>query len=464
MPGWDTYRALVYEEFAQSIAEGRDREAVMALHAEYVAAEDDEERLKAVWAKMVALPIRADYPFDEPVNDLAEIRARRPAGPRRMDLRLTEEQLYDRLYGAWLGRCCGCALGKPVEAFMGSHNGQTSWERIRTYLTAIGPDEWPLKYYIPEHSPAEERTGRVICPLSTRERIAFMESDDDLRYTILGQILLRERGRDFTSWDVAWHWLHYLPYDLVCTAETQAYRNLVLRYERPVADPGADWTWVATHENSYRELIGADIRVDSYGFAVPGRPEVAAEFAWRDARISHVKNGIYGAMFMAAMIAAAFATDDVRRVVEIGLSEIPERSRLSVEMRRVLAICDRYGRDPSAFEAVLDEIHRLLGHYHVAHTINNAALVVAALLLCGGDFERAITIAVMGGWDTDCTGATAGSILGAMLGASRLPAKWTAPLHDTMWSLIPNYHPIAISECARRSLEICKNLGTSSST
>ena len=45
---------------------------------------------------------------------------------------------------------------------------------------------------------------------------------------------------------------------------------------------------------------------------------------------------------------------------------------------------------------------------------------------------------------------------GAMLGAKRLPAKWIAPLRDTFYGQIIGYHPIAVSECARRSLEIAK--------
>ena len=51
------------------------------------------------------------------------------------------------------------------------------------------------------------------------------------------------------------------------------------------------------------------------------------------------------------------------------------------------------------------------GHYSFVHTVNNAALVTAALLWGEGDFTRTIGLAVQGGWDTDCTGATAGSAL-----------------------------------------------------
>ena len=43
----------------------------------------------------------------------------------------------------------------------------------------------------------------------------------------------------------------------------------------------------------------------------------------------------------------------------------------------------------------------------------------------------------MCGWDTD-SGATAGSIAGAMLGA-RLPAKWVAPLNDTLYSAVRGF-------------------------
>jgi ADP-ribosylglycohydrolase len=75
-----------------------------------------------------------------------------------------------------------------------------------------------------------------------------------------------------------------------------------------------------------------------------------------------------------------------------------------------------------------------------------------------GDFEKAITTAVANGWDTDCNGATVGSVMGALLGASNLPAKWIRPLNDTLYSAIPDFHPIPISACAARSCAVYERL------
>lgn len=460
MAGWDKLQALVKEEFQQLREEGRDAEALSALRVEWEKA-SDESTLRDIWSRMLALPIPAQLERDEP-SDLEFIRAHRVDGPRRFELKLSDSDMFDRMSGAWLGRCAGCALGKPVEGFMGAHNDLSSKERIQKYLQATGAGEYPLKNYFLQHSPAEEQTGKVGCHASTREQIAFMESDDDIRYTVLGQLVLKNKGRDFKTEDVAAAWMHYLPYKFVCTAETQAYRNLVMRYDFHVGArwgtaSDIDWNWVATHENPYREWIGAQIRADSFGYGAPGHPELAADFAWRDARLSHVRNGIYGEMFCAAMIAAAFALDEPLQIIEAGLAEIPQRSRLYLEMRQVVEICQKYNCDFAKFETVLDEIYALLGHYHPVHTNNNAALVVAAILLGGHNFHNAITLAVMGGWDSDCNGATVGSICGAMLGAKVLQdsaSQWIDPLHDTLNSEVIGYHPIAISECARRSVEI----------
>lgn len=458
--GWDNLRELVRLEFEQAAEEGKHPDDLKRLRAEFECAPDDSRMLESLHARILALPVREDFPFVEP-SDLDGIRRLRPAVVTLPAITWDTGRLSDQIHGAWLGRCCGCALGKPVESYMSKKDELDSWERQKQYLAAISPQEWPLRDYIPAHSPAEDKTGKTICPDSTRGQIRFMETDDDIRYTVLGQILLREKGESFTTADVACNWFHHLPYRLVCTAETQAYRNLVAlgvqKYPDACRD-AIDWNWVVTRLNPYREWIGALIRIDSYGYGAPGNPELAAEWAWRDARLSHVKNGIYGAMFCAAMIAASFATSDPRLIIQAGLSQIPATSRLHAEILQTIAICDRYGCEFDAFESVIRDIYALLGHYHPVHANNNSALCVMALLLSKGDFHRGITLAVMGGWDSDCNGATVGSVVGAIAGAQNVPGHWTARLNNTLKSHIIDYHPIAISECAERSWEIARKL------
>ena len=58
--------------------------------------------------------------------------------------------------------------------------------------------------------------------------------------------------------------------------------------------------------------------------------------AWRDAALSHTGNGIYGAMWVAAMNAAAFVLGDPAAVIQAGLAEIPPQSRLAEAVGDVL--------------------------------------------------------------------------------------------------------------------------------
>ncbi len=96
------------------------------------------------------------------------------------------------------------------------------------------------------------------------------------------------------------------------------------------------------------------------------------------------------------------------------------------------------------------------GHYSPVHTINNAALVLLGLLYGEGEYEKSVTISVMGGLDTDCNGATTGSILGVILGAKNLPKKWIKPLKDTVESSITNFNNSRISHLARRTLKLAE--------
>lgn len=452
MAGWDVLRSLVYAEITQREEEGCD---VAGFRQKWEEAGDDERKLSGLYAELDALEVRADFPFREP-SDLPGIRALRPAGPRRYSVEHDERVWRDKFYGAWLGRLSGCALGKPLESgpMMGGGQGNPGWRNVQLWFE--GADAFPIKGYTPEFSRAQEQGIDISrwCLKSTRERIVFMESDDDVRYTVLGLLMLEEKGLDWDAWDIGKLWHGRLTYAQVCTAETQAYLNFAQVTSHSRGGKPADWErkleWVRAWRNPYREWIGAQIRADGFAYGSAGHPELAAELAWRDASFSHVKNGIYGEMFVAAMIAAAFVESDPEKIIAAGLSEIPATSRLARDIAQAVEIARR---TPDQVELV-SRIWDAFKHYHAVHTNNNAALVAASLIHAAGDFERGITTAVLGGWDTDCNGATVGSILGASLGAEALPEAWIEPLNDTFYADLQGFDPVRIADCAERSWKV----------
>jgi len=432
----DSLIELAAAELAQRREEGCPVGEVQARLDRAVVGRPSRSEFEAILVDLQHLAVAPDFPWREP-STLPEIRAERPAGPRQIDLRLSSNELYDRLYGAWLGRCVGCLLGKPLE---------TGWprEKIERYLRMA--DSYPLSNYVPDIIPRPE--GYELhpdAPTAVLGHINGMPPDDDIAYTLIGLHVLEEHGLAFNTEDIASEWLNHLPYFATWTAERAAYRNLTDSVRPP---------HTATYRNPYRELIGAQIRADMYGYISPGKPELAAELAFRDACLSHVKNGIYGEMWVAAMLAAAYSTDNVREVIEIGLSEIPERSRLAEAIGRVID----WHSQGSDWETTADRVAATYGCYNGVHVINNAAVVALALLYGQGDYERSITIAVMSGFDTDCNGATVGSIFGMMHGTGALPQKWTTPLNDTLETGIAGYHLVRISEIASEGFEVYQQI------
>lgn len=431
---YEELERLVKDEIIQREEEGCDvseaREALVKID------EKNPSKLKKVLNDLSRLSLKSGFPYKEP-SDLPGIKAERPEGPRRIKLKISEDQILDKILGGWLGRCAGCLLGKPVE---GLHKQQ-----IETWLTIA--DAYPLKTYFPPlpdlQSAPDWLTRRASRLSSLLGHITHMGRDDDIDFTIINLHLLKNSGFKFTASDVGNSWLNNLPYLKVYTAERVAYRNLVNGLVPPET---------ATYMNPYREWIGAQIRADVWGYVTPGVPELGTEFAHRDASLSHVKNGIYGEMLISAMISAAFTTNDIAEIIRIGLSEIPEKSRLKEAVDDVVVWSKKY----SDWRDTWEKIDEKYGRYHRVHTINNAALVLLGLLYGDGDYEKSITISVMGGWDTDCNGATTGSILGVILGSEKLPDKWITPLNNRTDSFVVGYNDSKISDLAKSTFKLAK--------
>ena len=87
------------------------------------------------------------------------------------------------------------------------------------------------------------------------------------------------------------------------------------------------------------------------------------------------------------------------------------------------------------------------------HTISNAMIVAAALLYGKGDFGASICMAVEACFDTDCNGATVGSVLGMANGIGAIPKEWQEPIQDTLHTSIFGVGTVKISDCARATMK-----------
>ncbi|MBD2870173.1 ADP-ribosylglycohydrolase family protein [Paenibacillus arenilitoris] len=451
------YHYLQYEghfaiERQQGIDEGRALSEAIEAHYGRLAAmtpgDPEREALAAEYLdEMRNMPMRPDYPFAEP-SDLAGIRAERPPAAKLAAPLPAGPALEDKLYGAWLGRSAGCLLGQPIEG----------WRRERIAGLLGETDNYPIRRYlssaidrgIADKYGVKDEGGSYGNPcVSWINNVRHMVEDDDMNYTIIALAVLEKYGESFTPDDVAEAWLTWLPALRTCTAERIAYRNLMNGIDPPRS---------AGYRNAYREWIGAQIRADFYGYINPGDAELAAEMAWRDASISHEKNGIYGAMWVAAMLAAAAVTNDMEEVILAGLGQIPAASRLSAEIRTVL----HWRREEVVHEEAIDRIHRKYDEgdpHHWCHTISNAMIVAVSLLYGGGDLERTIGMAAAAGFDTDCNAATSGSVVGMQLGAEALPEAWVQPLNDLILSGVDGFGLTPISQLAKRTCELAARGG-----
>jgi len=390
------------------------------------------EEVENLYDQLEQAPVRPGWDYREPTV-LEEILAEAPGAGQGEPAAGYE----DRVLAAWLGRCAGCNLGKPVEGY--------GWTRAKLREYLMEANAYPLDDYLPVLDPMPARFTLNPCwEVATRGRVRAMARDDDTDYTMLGLRVLETYGRGYTSADVANEWLRGMPFHMVYTAERVAYRNLVRGLQPPAT---------ATVRNPYREWIGALIRADIFGYVSPGDPQAAALLSYQDAALSHTANGVYGEMWAAALVAAAFATSSAKEALQQAARVVPASSRLAESLQSTMATYE----DGGSWEDAMASMEKRLDGYHWVHTINNAEVVAAALLWGDGDFARTIGLAVEAGLDTDCTGATAGSVYGALHGPADLPAKWTAPLEDTMHSAIFGFDGTSITGLADRTVELRRN-------
>ncbi|MBQ6846526.1 MAG: ADP-ribosylglycohydrolase family protein, partial [Oscillospiraceae bacterium] len=434
---WEDYGSSFLTEYKQSIEEGLDISQYEEFFKAACRLPAGEFRAKvgdAVYNLVSNAKTVDGYKYNEP-SELEEIKALRKKHP--LSGKVNRDTLFDKIYGAWMGRIAGCYLGKAVEGIKS--------DELIPFLKKSG--NYPMTRYISSADCTDTNLENIKYPV--KKNVEYLESrklmayDDDTNYVVLAQVVVEKYSKEFTPCNMMEAWLWYQPKDAYCTAERRAFINFTRGFTPPAS---------ASYKNPYREWIGAQIRGDYFGYINPGNPEKAAEMAWRDACISHVKNGIYGEMFASSMIAAAAVCDNIKDVILAGLAEIPQTSRLYEDVMSIVNMYD----SGKTWEDVTNYIHEKWDEYSPhgwCHTISNAMVCAMALLYGEGDFGKSICLAVQTCFDTDCNGATVGSVIGMIKGFDGIEDVWKAPFDDTLETTIFGMDKVKISECAEKTMK-----------
>jgi len=427
---------------SQMAEEGHDEKALLA-EVESARSAGSLDALIKLQQDLWGRPSPPGFPYEEP-DDWQAISSFFPDPDSHARFAGSDKELADRILAGWLGRCAGCQLGKPLEG--------TMWpDKIRVVLETVG--SWPLTDYmnaLPEGAEVEKLPDCDFFEKAwknslTRGNFDAVSPDDDIHYALVGQRLLEEFGPDFTPQQAIEMHVRLTPYSCVYASGRSMLRTSIFGFAPP---------YTALYGNPCRQSLGAQIRCDPFGWGAPANPALAASMAYKDAANSQRRNGIYSGMFFAVLLADVLAHGDPGRAVATAAAYVPPRSKFAEMVRLVQDDC-RQKQDWEEVNAAIYANHReLAGRFN--HSIPNAAIVIMALLKGGGDFTRTVGISVMAGLDTDCNGATAGSIMGCALGTAGIPQHWTAPFRDTIHTSLRDMGRLKISEVAQRMYQVAK--------
>ena len=312
---------------------------------------------------------------------------------------LSNTQILEKIYAGFIGKAIGVRLGAPVEPTI------WSYDRIqKTY-------------------------GEVTQYLRDFKNFA---ADDDTNGPVYFIRALRDYGLNATAADVGKTWLNYAAEEhgmywwggFGVSTEHTAYRNL--RAGIPAPQSGS----IAQNGASVAEQIGGQIFIDSWGWVNPGNPQKAADMSAMAASVAHDGDGLNGARFCAAAIAAAFEAKSIDEIIATAMSTIDAKSTYA---RVCQAVIDFYGANPDDWRACRDMLTAEWGYDRypgVCHIIPNAGVTIMSILYGKGDLPRTVEIATMAGWDTDCNAGNAGAIVGTFEGLQPGWDKYRKPIND----------------------------------
>ena len=312
----------------------------------------------------------------------------------------------ERVYAGVLGKLIGVYLGRPFEGW--------SYEAITENLGEIN-------YYVHD-----------------RLNVPLIVTDDDISGTFTFVRALEDYAfnRDLSAAQIGHTWLNYLVEEQTVlwwggmgnSTEHTAYLRLKQGYEPPLSGS------VELNGKVVAEQIGSQIFIDGWAMVAPGDPQYAADLAGRAACVSHGGEAIYGAQCLAAMEAQAFVESDINKLIDTGLSVIPDDS---IIYYMINDIREWHAKEPD-WRVGRELLAERYG-YHIyggnCHMIPNHGLIVFSMLYGENDFQRTLMIVNTCGWDTDCNSGNVGCLMGIKDGLAGLETgpDYRGPVADRMY-------------------------------
>jgi hypothetical protein len=310
---------------------------------------------------------------------------------------ISQIELQDKIKGGWAGQTIGCTFGGPTEF---RYNG--------TMIQDYQPIEW-YDGYLKE---------------------TYLNNPglyDDIYMDLTFVDVFEKEGLDapVSSFAKAFaeadYWLWHA---------NQAARYNILNG----IEPPASGHWL---NNPHADDIDYQIEADFAGLMSPGMPNTASEISDKIGHIMNYGDGWYGGVFVGAMYSLAFISDDVGYIVEEALKTIPEQSQFYQCIADVISWHQEF---PDDWKRNWFEIEKkwsqdigcpdgVFRAFNIDAKIN-AAYIVLGLLYGEGDFGKTLEISTRAGQDSDCNPASAGGILGTVLGYNNIPAFWKQGLTE----------------------------------
>jgi hypothetical protein len=317
--------------------------------------------------------------------------------PIPSEINLSQEILLDKIKGGWAGQTIGCTYGGPTEF---RFNGTM----IQDYV----PIEWPdghIKWYFDHFPGLYDDVYMDLTFVNVFDRLGLDAPVDSFAMAFA------------TAGYQLWH-------------ANQAARYNILHGIMP--PQSGHWL-----NNPHADDIDYQIEADYAGLMSPGMPNFASEISDKIGHIMNYGDGWYGGVYVGAMYALAFVSDDIEFIVEEALKTIPQQSiyyqcmydviqwhkQFPDDWKRTWFECEKkWSEDTCCPDGVFVPFN--------IDAVINSAYIIIGLLYGEGDFYKTMDIATRCGQDSDCNPASAAGILGTVLGYSNIPEYWMKNLHE----------------------------------